>query len=323
VLARDEGKIQEARELAVTAAAGMPADTDGWLAVPVLELFIEQRQRGIARAVREQKEWPKEWFTDVDAAYTVLAKHPLGTDHRIADHFDLLSALNLPDRAAAVLDEGLDRFPDSWVLHDRLRRRLLRGARLDGLGGLEATYEAMLAEENAPVNLPWFAGYASLVAAEYYRRAGQEEDAVGAYERAIAHYEDSIKANEYNRESADHYIAMALAGQARLAVEAGRLELAQEKILASFERRPEAAGALDGLALSPVSAARILLARLTETDRAELAEQLKAAIDRLPTEAFLPPEFERNSRGRGPSPDARRFGGQRGGRRGPGSGGGG
>ena len=293
---------------AEAAVEGIPSGAEDWSAIATIALFAQARQRQIIDAWRAREQWPGQWLTDVNAAYSVLAKHPLGTDSHVVSHHDFLKWLNAMGPAARVLDDGLARFPESPVLHDRLRARILREK---GVNGLEAVYESMLAEEDASPNLPWFAGYTSIVAAEFHRRAGRDEQAVGAYERAIAHYERSIEANPVSRESADHYVALALAGQARLALEDEEWERCLSLLLSSFERRPIAAGSLDGLGISPVDTARMLLARLAEAELLDLAARLESALAELPPETLAPPAYEEV--GAGPS-------GPRTGRRGPGRG---
>src|SRR5262249_6803413 len=141
--------------------------------------------------------------------------------------------------------------------------------------------------------LEWFAGYASLVTAEYYRRAGNAVAAGAAYERGIAHYERGIHDDPTSRGTADHYVALALAGRARLALEHGDLGAAVDQIVAAFERKPEAAATLDGLNLSPVDTAKMLLARLRDGNEDELARRVQGALDRLDPALLELPAYER------------------------------
>ena len=297
-----------------SAVQNLPQGAEDWNSMAVLTLFAESRQRQIRRAARKREHWPAEWLSDLHAAHEVLARHPFGSDSSVVSHYDFLRDLGAGAQASEALDRGLRRYPDSWALHDRLRARCLEQEQLGGLGGLEATYEAMLAQEGASPSLPWFAGYASFVAAEYHRRASQLEEAEGAYLRAIAHYERAIELREESRASADHYVALALAARARLAMERGELAEAHALVLESFERCPTAGGSVDGLNLTPVMTATTLARRLEANERAELAGALRLAIAALPAEALELPDFEKNSRGQGPSEDARRFRRQGGGR---------
>jgi len=196
-----------------------------------------------------------------------------------------------------VLSAGLARFPESWLLHERLRPQGLEGR---GVDGLEAVYADLLRSEPRSPSIDWFAGYASLVTAEYHRRAGNPAAARDAYGRAISHYEHGIELNPASRASADHYVAVALAGRARLALEGGDLARALEELLSSFARKPEAAATLDGLNLSAVDTARMLLARLRAEGPEGLAAKLQDALDALDPAQLELPAYEREVAGVAP-----------------------
>ncbi len=285
------GNVEEAYARAEAAAGDIPSGAEEWSAIATLALFAEARQKAIAEAVREKKEWPGQWLTDVNAAYSVIARHPIGTDAHVAAHHDFLKSLGALGPASRVLDEGLARFPDSRPLHDRLRARILEEK---GVEGLETAYEERLRQPDAAKNLEWFAGYASLVAAEFHRRAGNGPEALAAYDRAIAHYERNIEKNPETRATADHYVALALAGRARLAFETGDHERAVAELLASLERKPEAAATQDGLNLSPADTARTLLARLKDLDLDDLVTRLETALGKLDPELLRLPAYERD-----------------------------
>lgn len=292
----DAGEWREAARRAVSAVEGMPAGTYSTHHAYVLAIYVRVRYRDIARAVNRELDWPAEWLTKLDAAYSTLIVHPEGTAVQVLDHYTLLNALEAKLDAAAVLDRGLLRFPDSWDLHAQLRERLLKDRSLDSLQGLEAHYDSLLAQENASPYLSWFAGYASIVAAEYHRRSGEDARAVSAYDRAIAHYERGVELAAETRTTADHYIALAIAGRARLALERGDLELAHQEILASFKRAPMSAASLDGLNLSPVATALMLHAMLGGAGQVTLASSLQAALDALDPTMLEPAEFDRQPR---------------------------
>jgi hypothetical protein len=285
-LARAQAAIEGGMPRPSTDAEGVQERT----AVQVLALFAQARQQAIAKAYRERTTWPPEWLADVHAAYAVLARHPLGTDANVADCYDFLRWLGATMRANAALDEGLARFPDSWMLHERLRTRALWEK---GPDGLEATYAALLAKPDASGDLGWFAGYASLVAAEQQRRAKEPEKSAAAYGRAIAFYEHDAELHPDHRASADHYVALALAGRARLAFERGEPENATQELLAALKRSPEAAAALDGLGIAPVETARVLITALEHGEKAALAQAIQAQLDALDPRYLELPTFER------------------------------
>ncbi|MCY2961083.1 MAG: hypothetical protein NTY35_13060 [Planctomycetota bacterium] len=311
------GDADESLRRAEAAVAAMPPESNGWQSMAVLALFADARQQAISKAMRAKQDWPPQWLSDVHAAYAVLARHPFGTDAQVVSHYDFLRFLGAAGQAANVLDAGLARFPDSWVLHDRFRTRVLNER---GVEGLESAYAAQLARADAPPNLPSYAGYAELVAAEFHRRASRDDLARAAYDRGIALYERWIAASPDNRNAGDHYIALALAGKARMDLVHGDLDAALQGILASFERKPESAANPDGLNLSPVDTAKTLLAKLRSEKRDDAVQRLDAALASLDPRLLELPAYERaipggpsfrGGRGRGP-------GGNPGGERGAG-----
>lgn len=306
------GEREVAYGLAEEAVGGLPEDAESWSAAAALGLFAEVRQRDIANAANSKQPWPSEWLADLNGAYEVLSGHPHGTDLHASNQYDFLFALKAYRDSDLVLQRGMDRFPDSQSLHTRLRQQLLFRRGVSGLNSLEATYEEMLKAEDASPNLPWFAGYASLVAAEFMRRRGDDVEATLAYDRAVAHFETSVVNNPKNEASAAHYVALCRGGQARLAYEAGEDPRAVELILSSFSRSPDSASSLDGLNISTVDTAKMVRARLEERGAEEEQARLQAALDSLDPKHLELPAYE----GRGPTPQPGRGQGRRRGGRG-------
>ncbi len=293
------GDKKEAHARAEAAVNLMPPGEQSPNALGVLGLFADARRKAIADAVRGKKDWAswskafqgtEEWLTDLHAAYSAIARHPLAVDAHVVTHYDFLTLISASGQAALVLEEGIARFPNSWPLHDRLRGRILRER---GHEKLEEFYEEMLKKPDVPVHIEWYAGYAAIVAAEFNRRRGEVDEALAAYERAIAHYDRWIEPNADVRATADHYVALAIAGRARIALQREDYDTALAELLASFERNPDAAGTLDGLNISPADTARTLLARLTEQNRNDLIEKLQTALGKLDPELLKPPAYER------------------------------
>ena len=276
----------------------LPSGEISWAAIATISLFAQQRQQAITEALNQKKDWPGEWLTDVNEAFAVLSKHPLGRDVHVADHFRFLMRLGAFGRAERTLEEGLKRFPDSWVLHGQLRSRVLWR---DGIEGLEKAYADMLKDPEASPNLPWFAGYASIVAAENHRRQNEPDKALKSYDRALAYYLASVQKNPSSQGSSNHYAAIALAGRARIALEDNDLTGALDQVLASFSRKPEAAASMDGLNLSAVGTAKMLLARLRRGGQTEEADTLDAALARLDPKLLELPTFEQTAPGANPT----------------------
>lgn len=292
------GDRQGAYADAITAAPTLPPDAPGRLAMEVLALFAEARQEAIVDAVRNKQEWPGQWMTDVHATYSVLGKHPFGTDQHVCHHYDFLKFFGAPD-TDAVLDRGLQRFPLSPLLHERLRARILAN---NLPAALERDYERRLAEPECAPQMSWFAGYAALVAAEQHRRRNDPEAALAAYGRGLAHYtryHDKTGATD-----GEHYAAMAHGGIARVKLTQGDLDGAFTELEKMFAIAPAAAAAVDGLSVTGMQTAEMLRGRAIDEKRDDLLQALQAALAKLPPAAFDLPEYERASRG------------QRGGRRG-------
>lgn len=277
--------------------AGLGATED--VKVQVLALFALSRQLAIRKAYRERTQWPPEWMADINAAYATLSEHPLVTDENLVSYYDFLRWLGASPRANSVLDSALTRFPDSALLHERLRSRILWEK---GPTGLISTYAEMLTRPEASLQLSWYAGYAALVAAEHHRRRGEFDQAAAAYSAGIAHYETNIKSLPDGADLCNHFIALALAGRARMALEQGDLERATNELLASFARRADSAATPDGLNLTPADTSRMLEARLGDAKRDDLLAKLKDALSKLDPKLLELPTSERNVPGRGQRP---------------------
>ena len=289
------GESERARERAVRAVEGGMWSTENpevaitdFVKVRVLALFAQARQQAIRKAYQEKAPWPPEWLADVNAAYAKLASHPLATEENLVSYYDFLSWLGGVRRAASLLEDALKRFPDSALLHDRLRGRILWE---QGPAELEAEYARRLADPNHSRNLVWYAGYASLVAAETCRRLNDPTNALAAYERGIAFYERSLAEVPEGRIDCDHFVALARAGRARVLIERGELEAATNELLAGFARRAESTGTMDGMNVTPGMTAKLLHARLLEASKPELAARVKTAMDALDPKLLEEPDF--------------------------------
>ncbi len=263
--------------------------------VRVLALFAQSRQMAIRKAYQEKSKWPPEWLADVNAAYAKLAAHPLVTEDNLVSYYDFLNWLGGTQRAAATLEDALTKFPDSAVLHDRLRSRLLWEK---GPAELESEYTARLAKSGHSKQLSWFAGYASLVAAENFRRRNEFDNALSAYSRGIAYYERNIADAPEGHDLCDHFIALAHAGRTRVLLERGDLEAATVEMLATFGRRADSTGTMDGLNITPGMTALMLHAQLVSAQKTVLATKLKSAMDALDQKLFAEPDFAGAGRAR-------------------------
>jgi hypothetical protein len=158
-------------------------------------------------------------------------------------------------------------------------------------------YDRRLAAADAPPALLWFAGYASLVAAETLRKNRDADGAVVVYHRALELYGRYREAS--GNSDGEHYVAVAHGGLARLCLEADDLAGAFAALQKAFAAAPKAAAAVDGLGITTMQTAEMLRGRATAEKNEALLAQLTEALAALPPEAFEQPEYERGSRPQG------------------------
>ncbi|MFN0207956.1 MAG: hypothetical protein ACKVS6_16740 [Planctomycetota bacterium] len=300
VTAEEFNDLNTARRRAVAAVEGGLLSSDkqstrlpAVVEERVLRHFADARQRAIRVAFRAGEEWPPEWLSDVNAAYSVLLKGVLAEPQLFIEYLDFLRWIGASSRAKSVLEDGLQRFPDSILLHERLRTQLLWEG---GASTLEQAYTSLIARAKASggdeTQLSWFAGYASLIGAEYYCRRAELELALMSYARSINYFERSMEFFSDDRENSLHYIALARAGQARVRLDRNELAQAVNAILQSFNARPDSAATPDGLNITPVATALMLKARLIKAGEKEKENELQLALDALDPQLLETPPSE-------------------------------
>ncbi|MAB80408.1 MAG: hypothetical protein CMJ89_13730 [Planctomycetes bacterium] len=240
----------------------------------LLGVFAQLRAKAIYDAEDKQEQWPASWLSDAHSAYQALTLHPHASESQFVGYSSLLTYLGLEHENGDVLRRALARFPLSGELHQQFRDHVWRS---DGPFGLERAYERVDLSER-PAAYTWFRAYASLVCAEHLRRLEKAKESRSAYERAIRLFEDSTELEGEFRENSNHFIALALAELAFLALEREDLSTSSELIVQSLERRPESSHAADGLGRSP----HLILQRvLQELERAEAKTQIDVLKERI------------------------------------------
>ncbi|MCB9898343.1 MAG: hypothetical protein H6825_10100 [Planctomycetes bacterium] len=288
----DHGRAKDHADAAVM--SGQPQEQQGWNAMAVLAIFAQQRQTAIESAMREKRPWPPQWLADVNAACSVLLRHPYGTLDQALAYHDFLAWLGATGQADSVLDEALARWTGATGLHDRLRARVLRE---HGARGLEPAYDALVGRLGDSPVLQRFAAEASRVRAEFGRRRGEPDEALAAYARALAHAERALSDADVH-DAAAREAALDHAGRARIALEQGDDATALDELVASFGADPWSAATQDGLNITAVDTAKMLLARLrADTSGSEEVAprlaRLERAMDDLDPSLLELPAYER------------------------------
>lgn len=257
------------------AAAALPhlADEAGTpLAFEVLNVFVRGRSAAVYDAIQREREWPASWIADTAAAHRILIDHPASTEEQFTAFLDFSSALQVWGPQPEVLRKGLARFPASAKLHEYLRLITLADY---GAQALEDAYAAMESPPGFEAHINWFAGLASLVAAERHAEELAPEAAIAAYRRSVERFEWSIRDAESFGPSASHYICLALAGRARLHADAGAWDEAIAAIEAAFAANPEAVRTKDGLGQTPREHADAIRSALDVVGRKSDAERVR------------------------------------------------
>lgn len=309
VIAAELGELETARKRALVAVeSGMLTSADPNAAPPLtraskarlLALFGDARQRAIRAAFRSGEKWPPQWLADLNTAYSILLRERLTGITPILEFYDFLRWVGATARASSILEEALVSFPDSPVVHERLREKLLWEG---GAAALERGYaERVKATEVSgagPSPVSWFAGYAMLVAAEHYRRRNELEPAERCYRHAMELYQRYETLFPEGGDSCDHFSALAHAALSRMAMERSKLEEATEEILAALKKRPDSAATPDGLSITPVATALMVKAALLKAGDEGRAEKVQGALDALDPKLLEAPPTEPANLGRG------------------------
>ncbi|MFK5956627.1 MAG: hypothetical protein QM477_09305 [Planctomycetota bacterium] len=276
-----------------SAVMNLPVGESSWKAYAVLSIFADGRRNAILKAVEANTTWPKEWLSETQSTFAVLLQHPFSTDAEVARHYDFLLRLRAIPTASRTLQDGLMRFPNSWMLHERFRLIL---ASEKGIDGVEAGYKAWLRRDDAPPYLKWYAAQACLFTAEQMRRENRLADADEAYQRALDTFAEQRRTAPETTQSSKVYEVLAYAGRARLALDFGDIPSATDLILTAFRHHPDAAATLDGLMVTPVGTAKKILAAAEAAGDAASVKEIQDALNNLSdrdTGLLELPAFER------------------------------
>lgn len=269
------GEPERAGKLAVEALPALIEKPTSRAAAEVLGILGSLRVRSIYAAENAGVEWPEADLADAIAAYDVLAAHPYGNVTHVTAQADLLATLNLSVREASVLRRAFERFASSPDLHARYRAFL---ERTRGVTGFTEAYDELRASSQDPGTIDWFAGYAELIVAESHMRNRDLASADEAYTRSVSLLDRSVESHPDFADSVDHFVALALAGQAQILMSSDDLEGATERIIEAIERRPASAESKDGLERTPYSALRRIHRAAKRDKRVDLEELLASRL---------------------------------------------
>ena len=258
--------LETAGELAERALARLDHHAALPLTAEVARVRAQVATRAVYQAMGDAPDaWDPATLRAALDAWELLAVHPTGTESDAQAHLQLLGSVGAFPPQLDVARQALARFPESSELHNWLRFLMLRD---HGAEALEALYAEQLdaAREASPASFAWYAGLASLAAAERNVENRRTLEAREAYGRALAHLTASVEAEPDFATSAAHYQATALSGAARLLVEEGVLEPALEMSLEAARLAPESYDAKDALGKSLRDTVQVLKRALRKAD---------------------------------------------------------
>ncbi len=266
-------------EYAATALPLLRSEAHAPLTSHVLQVFAQGRLSAFYSALAEDRDWPGEWIADIRDVHEVLMLHPAVTEAQVIGYVGFLETIEAFQLQADVLQRGLTLFPASTELHKNFRAQILRDG---GARAMAEAYRALSVPENQVASFEWYFGLAELVAAERHVQNQAMEEAQLAYLNSVNHFRESFREREDFRRSAVHYIALSLAGSARLHMDEQNLEVALSAILEGLLISPSSASIEDGLGNTPAGTASRLHRVLVREGRTSEASALREVLDARP-----------------------------------------
>ena len=272
------GRPEDAGNFAAQALPHLLESAGDPMVAEVLNAFAFSRTKALYDAMGQGSDWPGSWIADIHAAYEALINHPNCTEEQIISYLNWLNALEAYAPQPAVISRGLELFPVSGDLHEQLRFQILRDA---GARALEDAYAGMTPTLENRSTLRWFAGLASLMAAERHVQNQALEEAFATYERSVDEFRASIEESPNFAASANHYVCLAKVGRGRLFTTQKQWGLAIEEIRDGIALSPTTATTADGTGQTPTDAAKALHAALAQAGLETEAREFQNAVSLL------------------------------------------
>ena len=249
---------------------------DAWLAEMFLDVVLQvTAQTAFARSSADQKAGLRGEITRTRTVLDLLGQRNAGRESGMLAGVALLEHAGLRAEARSRLEDTITRFPASLKVHDRWRNRMLvdLGAEL-----MRHRYAKHVTESRDRATAQWYAGYASLIAAERHTLDNRPVEAENAYSDSIERFLESASSNENYADTAHHYAVLALAGRAQIRLQKNNLTAAAKDILRSVELREASLDEDDGLKRKPRSIGSRVQAALAAAGKSELSAQVANAL---------------------------------------------
>ena len=272
------GRPEDAGTFAAQALPHLLESAGTPMVAEVLNAFAFSRTKALYDAMGQGLDWPSSWVADIHAAYEALVRHPNCTEAQIISYLNWLNALETYAPQPAVLSRALELFPISGDIHEQLRFQVLRDA---GARALEQTYARMTPSRENRSTIGWFAGLASLVAAEQDVQNQQPDDALATYERSIQQFQAAIEESPNFAASANHYVCLAKVGRGRLFMSTKQWGLAIEEVRDGIALSPTSATTADGSGQTPTDTAKALHSALAQAGLETEASTFQEAVSSL------------------------------------------
>lgn len=251
---------------------------DSELACYALDTLSKARRSQLYQSVPADQDWPLTHVADVVAAGQALLAHPYLTQQMATELLDFLDWCGGYWLEGQENRRALARLPYDAGVHQRLRAQILRDEGADAVGRV---YGALDFGPEAQATIDWYAGAAHLDAATHCVNGRSLDRAQKQYGMVVDKMAAAIRSAPGFADSANHYVAFAHSGLARLALDRGDLDAADRSIRDALRARVASAELQDGLGNSPATNAQTIVRALRAAGRDDAAKSLSDELKRI------------------------------------------